>query len=354
MRCRVAGTLLALIFSSQVAHAEQSPPKGVQSEDATELPERNLGGHTFFNPTFFPSAFVGTRFALVQGVLLATVEDVPITSNRRHHVKLLGISERAELSLRLFDRLQPFVRAHGEAFSGINFNSVVGMGSTFAYRVGGGIKARVLRFDDPGTEVSVLASTDHGRGGVVQLLRVVEAVLQDTPNSLESLMDGHIGRISLLHTHHSQQAILALVAQRITRQLSLQGSFGAMHHSSSIRFFDPIVERELTLDDSRVDPRVGLGLQATAAPHLPVGALVEYSLESGSGTLPSQDIDERRYYHLVALGAHVVHPKFQLGITYGRTFGFDPLERTGASTSQDESGAPVIRYFQLNLEFTWW
>jgi hypothetical protein len=344
-----------VLGSSYHAHADEPPALTSEpSARAHELPERNLGGHTFFTPTFFPSAFVGTRFAFLQGVLQAAIPDYPVSQNRTVDVDMIGVTERAEFSLRIFDRVQPFIRLTGEAFSGVSINSVLSVGSTYAYTVGGGIQVRLLRLEDPGTELSVRASGDYGPGGAVQLLRVVEAIIQDRPASIEAVLNGNLRRVSIADTERANGTLQAVAAQKLTKNFSLQGAVGGAYNWSSVTFFDTDTGQEVTLDDGRVDPRLGLGFQASAAPWVPVGALLEYSLESGTRNLPDQDVDDRHYYHVLALGINIVHPQFQLGLTLGRTFGLDPIQRTGFLNRDFESGNPSISYGQLGLEFTWW
>ena len=291
--------MLTLLASSYSAHGQEPaapappPPHG---HNGHELPERNLGGHTFLTPTFFPSAFVGTRFAFLQGVLQAEIPDYPLTENRSVDVDMIGVTERAEFSLRIFDRVQPFIRLTGEAFSGISINSVLSVGSTYAYTAGGGLQVRILRLEEPGTELSARLSGDYGPGGAVQLLRVVEAIVQDTPASVEAILDGNLRRVSIADTERANGTLQALAAQKITKQFSLQAAAGAAYNWSSVTFYDTDTGEEVTLDDGRVDPKFGLGFQASAAPWVPVGALLEYSLESGSRTLPNQDVDDRHFY----------------------------------------------------------
>jgi hypothetical protein len=344
----VKALLFAALCSSYSAHA-QDPTAPVR-----ELPERNLGGHTFITPTFFPSAFVGTRFAFLQGVLQAEIPDYPVTENRMLDVDMIGVTERAEFSLRVFDRVEPFIRLTGEAFSGVSINSVLSVGSTYAYTVGGGLQVRLLRLEEPGTELSVRASGDYGPGGAVQLLRVVEALVQDTPASVEAVLNGNLRRVSIADTERANGTLLAAAAQKLTKHFSLQGAAGAAYNWASVTFYDSETSEEVTVDGGRVDPRLGLGFQANAAPWVPLGALLEYSLESGSRTLPNQDVEKRHYYHVLALGVHVLHPQFQVGVTLGRTFGIDPIRRTGFVSRDFESGSPSINYGQLGLEFTWW
>jgi hypothetical protein len=356
MRSLIVGaTLLAVLGSSHPAHAEEPPaPTSEPPAPAHELPERNLGGHTFFTPTFFPTAFVGTRFAFSQGVLQAEIPDYPLSQNRTLDVDMIGISERAEFSLRLFDRVMPFLRVTGEAFSGVSVNSVVSVGSTYAYTAGGGLQVRLLRLEEPGTELSLRASGDYGPGGAVQLLRVLEAIVQDTPASVEAALDGNLRQVSLADTERANGTLQALAAQKISKNFSVQGALGAAYNWSSITFYDTDTGEEVTLDDGRVDPKLGLAFQASASPWIPVGAIVEYSLASEARTLPNQDVGDRHYSHILGFGLNIVHPQFQVGLTLARTFGLDPVERTGFLNRDFRSGNPSISYAELGLEFTWW
>ena len=116
-----------MLGSSHHAHADEPPSStGAPPASAHELPERNLGGHTFFTPTFFPSSFVGTRFAFSQGVLQAEIPDYPISQNRTLDVDMIGISERAEFSARCRER--------GVTFVGPSPEAIAAMGSKVAAR----------------------------------------------------------------------------------------------------------------------------------------------------------------------------------------------------------------------------
>jgi hypothetical protein len=313
-----------------------------------------MGDHIFATPSFFPQAFVGTRFAFVQGFAQAEIPDYPLTQNRKLDVDMVGVAERIEISLRLFDRVMPFIRVTGEAFSGISSNSVISVGTSYSWTAGGGLQVKILRLEEPGTELSVRAAGDYGPGGTLQLLRLVEALVADAPSSVEALLDGELRRVTVADTERASGSFQLLAAQTISRNFGAQAAIGGAYNWNSITFYDTETNEETTLDTGRVDPKLGLGVGANAMPWVPVGLLLEYSLESSTRSIPGEDFEDRHYSHILALGAHLVHPQFDLGITAARAFGLDPVQRTGYLNRDMLSGDPSINYLQMNLEFTWW
>ncbi len=332
----------------------EQPPVLDENASKPDLPERNLGGHTFATPSFLPQAFVGTRFSFVQGFAQAEIPDYPLTQNRLLDVSMAGVTERVELSLRLFDRVMPFIRVTGEAFSGLTTNSVISVGTTYSWTAGGGLQVKILRLEEPGTELSVRAAGEYGPGGTLQLLRLIEAVIQDTPSSVEAILNGDLRRVTVADTERASGSFQVLAAQTISRNFGAQAALGGAYNWNSITFYDTDTKEEATLDTGRVDPKLGFAVGANGMPWVPVGLLFEYSLESSTRSIPGEDFEDRHYSHLLALSAHLVHPHFDLGLTVARAFGLDPVQRAGYLNRDLASGDPSLSYVQMNLEFTWW
>ncbi len=163
-----------------------------------------------------------------------------LSQNRTLDVDMIGIFRAPlEFSLRLFDRVMPFLRVTGEAFSGVSVNSVVSVGSTYAYTAGGGLQVRLLRLEEPGTElfcarrvttVSVAPSSSCACSKPSSRIRPRQWRLRSTATCARSPSPT---------PRRANGTLQALAAQKIPKNFSVQGALGDAYNWSSIAFSTP-------------------------------------------------------------------------------------------------------------------
>lgn len=317
-------------------------------------PERVLGGHTFLAPLSFTSPFVATSFLLRQGFVFAKVPDMPLSETDSVDVKFLGQDQMVEVAVRFADRFQVFLHGGGEFYTGTNLRSVLVGGSNYMYRVGGGALVRLLRNGGSGSQVSIRALGTTGSGGVLDLVRLLDAVIQRDPASVDVVVGGRLRELVLNDTSANEVSLKFLAAQALNRNFGLQAAAGASYRSFSIDVFDLAAGRELTLENDTWSPEASVAFGANLDPMLPLGFLAEYSLQVGRHHLRGSEQVDERWSHLVAIGAHIVHPQFQVGLSTARAINPEPLGRIDQMGRLRTSDAPHIQYVSLGLQFTWW
>lgn len=350
----LASALGALcVFScTSLARAQHEP---YEELTVKHYPERVLGGHTFMTPALFPTAFVATTFSLRQGVVLAQIPDFPLSQSTRLDVKMLGQNERLKAALRVLDPLQLFVVASAEAYVGSNVESVLVGGSSFSYTVGGGAMLRIVRVAATGTQLSVRAQGTYGPGGVLDLLRLVDAIIERDPEAASQVLEqNNLRELVLRDTERTEGALEILIAQSFTRHFGLQGVLRGAYTRSSLTFFDTTSGRDVTTDTNKFSPEAAVAFGANLDPLVPLGFLAEYSIRGGRRSLPGSEVVDTQLSHALAIGANLVHPQFQLGLTFAETLSIEPITRLDPSGVQRSSGKPTLSAGQLSLEFTWW
>jgi hypothetical protein len=335
------------------------PDLHAQERDAERLtvkhdPERVLGEHTFLTPVLFPAAFVGTSFLLRQGFMSVEIQDYPVDENVNVDVDMLGQSERLEASLRFLDRFELFLAAGGQALVGSSVRSAIAGGSSFTYDIGGGGVVRLFRNPHSGTQLALRAQGAYGPGGVLDLLQVVDAVIDLNSENVGSVVSrSDLRKLALRDTERADGSLKLLLAQAFSRTFALQAVLGASYAWSSIDFYHTDTGSKITSTSTSFDPEAGVAFGANLDPAVPLGFTAEYSARAGRRSLPGSEDAERKLSHVVALGAHIVHPHFQVGLNAARIFGVEPIERVDASGVRRSSGTPRLHSVQLSLQFTW-
>jgi hypothetical protein len=233
-------------------------------------------------------------------------------------------------------------------------NSAITLGASYNYSVGGGLKARLLRLENTGTELSAFLDGAHGPSGSLQILRMLEAVVAAPPASVQAIVDGDLRRLATAEGSATRFGMQVLGAQALSENFSLQAGAGADYNFEETTYYDPELGEDVTLEDNALSPKLGLAFEATTEPFLPLGFMLEYSLRSNRRAVPTTGEFQNASSHLVGLGAHVIHPEFQTGVTVARFFGLDPVQRVGIAGNEFESDTPTLHYVQLELAFTWY
>ena len=347
---RAFAVAVALLGSAPSIRAEESliypPPPDL------DYPERVHRGHNFLTPTLFASPFVATRFALAHRLLIVEVPEYPILVGRNTDVTLLGQGERLDISVRFLDRFAAFLKASGELLIGGQAKSIVAGGGSFTYVVGGGGQVRLLRDED--RELSIRAEGSYGPGGLIDVLALVDAALARGAESGDAAVERRDVRDYVLRdTKRVEGALRFLYAHTLTRNFGLQAAAGAVYSWSGLE----LIDSESNLVDFHrnfVIPEADLALGANLDPWVPLGFLAEYSFSLGRHSIPGSENTDQGVSHLVALGAHIVQPRFQFGLTFARAFGLEPVERSDLLGNRRRSGKPAANSMQIGLEYTWW
>lgn len=341
-----AATLLLASTASAQEPAQPMP--------SSSPPDRVLGGRVFPTPAFMPSPFVTTHVAFLQGVTYLSIPDFPIEPGRTRDASVLGLTDRLEAGFHFAKFFELFGFGASEILTGTDVRSALISGASFAYSAGAGGRVRLFRSDPSGTEISLHGEVSYGTGGLLDLLRLADAVATQPPATGESIVTGNLGRLVLTDTSQTTAAGHLLVAQRLVQNVGLQAALGARWNSVKAEFYDLAADRRISSDDSSVSPDMSVTLDADLAPHVPLGFLLEYSLRDQKQPIAGHD--EAAWgglSHLVALGVHLINPTLQLGLTVGRVFGLDPVQRLDPRGRRLESGTPYLSYGQLFMSFTW-
>ena len=351
--------LLATCATATAARAQepaQAPPQDVQPVPcALDLPERVVDGHVFLSPAFMPTPFLGTHFLFAQGVTQMSISDFPITQTTRLDVELVGLTERIQAGFRFADRFEVFGFGTGEVLSGASGRSVLAAGSSFSYGGGLGGRIRIFRSSRTGTEITAYAEGSAGSGGLLDLLRLVDA-LADNPNpSLQQIADQNLGRLVLGDTSTKEIGGRVLAAQSLGRNFDLQASLGADYTSLNVELYNPQTNLEFDQDFTSVNPVASVAFGANIMPLVPIGFMAEYSVQShGRALLSSSETDWTDPSHLVGVGIHTLHPNFQIGLTFARLMNLEPISRVDPLSGQTlTSDSPVVHYVQFSMDVVW-
>jgi hypothetical protein len=348
------GTVLATLGTAALAHAQEAAtPQPVPCE--LDLPERVVDGHVLLSPAFMPTPFLGTHFRFVQGVTQMSISDFPIAQGTTLDVDLVGLNERIQAGVRFADRFEVFGFGTGEVLSGISGRSVLAVGSSFAYSAGLGGRIRLFRSSESGTEITAYAEGSAGSGGLLDLLRLADALVENSNRSIRDLANENLGRLVLGDTSSVQAGGRLLAAQSLGKNFDLQGSLGADYVALDVELYDPQTNREFDQDFDSVNPEASIAFGANIMPLVPIGFLLEYSVQShGRAILSSAEEDWTSPSHLIGLGIHTVHPNFQIGLTFARLMNLEPLSRIDPLTGETlTSERPVVHYVQFGMDVVW-
>jgi hypothetical protein len=316
--------------------------------------DRVLGGRVFTDPAFMPSAFMTTHFGFRQGVTYLSTPNFPVQPGRSVDANVLGLSERLDAGFKIAKYFELSLFGSSEILAGSDAHSALTSGASFSYSAGLGAGAQLFRSSPSGTQISLRAEGSSGTGGLLDVLRLIDSVSAQPSASTESIVTGNVGRLVLTSTSQVGATGHLLVAQRLTQNLGLQAALGAKWSSVKANFYDLSTNRNASTKDSSVNPDLSAALDVDLAPHVPIGFMFEYSLRDQKQPLAGNDTPGwGGLSHLVAAGIHVVHPALQLGLSVGRIFGLDPIERIDPQGRRLTSGTPYLAYGQVALSFTW-
>jgi hypothetical protein len=348
------GTLLATLGTAALSRAQEpAPPQPVPCE--LDLPERVVDGHVFLTPAFMPTPFLGTHFLFAQGVTQMSIADFPIAQGTTLDVDLVGLNERVQGGFRFADRFEVFGFGTGEVLSGVSGRSVLAVGSSFAYSVGLGGRVRLFRSSRSGTEITAYAEGSAGSGGLLDLLRLADALVDDTNRSVRELANENLGKLVLGNTSSKQVGGRVLAAQSLGKNFDLQGSLGADYTALDVQLYNAQTNSEFEQELNTVNPEASITFGANIMPFVPIGFLLEYSVQSHGRALTSTaEADWTDPAHSIGIGIHTLHPNFQIGLTVARQMNLEPVTRADPLTGQTlTSERPVVHYVQFGMDVVW-
>jgi len=345
-----------LLITSLTAPSALAQEKAAAQPVPCELdqPERVVDGHVFLAPAFMPSAFLSTHFSFRQGLTDVSISDFPITADVRLDAELLGINERIEAGVRFADRFELFGFGTGEVLSGASGRSVLAVGSDFSYAGGLGGRIRVFRSSRTGSEITAYLEGSAGRGGLLDLLRLADALADDPNPTIQAIANENLGKLVLGTTTRTQVAGRVLFAQSLGKNFDFQAGLGASYSKLSVELYNAQTNLEFDRDFDSVDPEASVAVGANIAQVLPIGFLLEYTARSHRTVLASSEEDDWSPSHLIGVGIHTLHPNFQVGLTLARLMNLDRIIRTDPQTGQRlTSDRPVVHYVQFGMDVVW-
>jgi hypothetical protein len=348
--CAIAFVTTAAATS---ALAQQQTARGPRKID--QYPERVMDDHVFLSPAFMPTPFLATHFEFQQGVTQVSIDDFPITENASLDVELLGLRERIEAGVRFADRFELFGFATGEVLSGSSGRSVIAAGSSFLYAAGLGGRFRLFRSNPSGTQISARVQGMAGRGGLLDLLRLADALADDPNPELQTILDRRLGELVLGDTSRQEVAGQLLAAQSLGKNFDLQGGLGVNYTRFSVELYDAQANREFERTLDSVGPVASVAFGAKLTPLLPLGFMLEYLVQSDRHVLAgAEDATWTNPSHLVGLGIHTVDPNFQVGLTFARLMNVEQVSTVDPFTGRRlTSDTPVVHYAQLGMTMSW-
>lgn len=312
-----------------------------------------LGPHLFPRTVFVPSPFTETRVTLRQGVVHLRVPDFPVfETNSTYDVDALGATEALEFAGEFFDGLELSGIVGGQVMAGTDIDSILTLGSSYAYYYGGGAVFRLFTLDRSNTLVSLQADGTHSPGGTFDLLRMLET-FSSQDATVQDAVEGRVGRLVLSDLERTSVRAHVIAAQSLGRNFGLQASAGIAHTWFDITAYDLIEDRDVETTHRKLDPDLGVAVDGNLSPWLPfLGLTLEYSLRGQLQEVTNAAERTNGLTHLVAAGINYLEPRFQIGLAFGRAFGFEPLARTAGGETQ-LSGGPSLNYGRLLIHVNW-
>lgn len=342
-------------YASFAAAAEPEAKAAAAPRSDGENRDRVLRQHVFVDAMLTPSPFITSHLVLQQAVAYASVPDFPITPTRNVDADALEIMERIELGLSFIDMIEVIGFVGGNVLTGTNVRSVVLTGSSFSYEAGLGGALRLLRSESAGSQLSLRAQGSSGSGNLLDLFDLLRSVIEQDPATLEAVIDNRLSELVVRDISRRQASAHLVLGQALSRNFGVQAALGGSYEWVSAEFFEVDENRTITEEKTTWSPELGAAFEANAAPSLPFGVVIEYSLRRERHQLAGSDGEDwGGLSHFAALGVHAVHPQFHAGLAYGTVLGLEEVEREDPTTGQIlTSDRPIIHFGRLIIGINW-
>jgi hypothetical protein len=342
--------------AAPAAAATTAPPA---TSAPTPKDDRLLGGHRFLFPILQDGIpFATTHFGVRQGLALATFPKVPLGALGRLDLTASGLVQNFDLGIKITDWLAIQATGGGQVITGVNIASIVIQGASFSANGEVGPLLRVFRSDRSGTQIAVALAGGGGTGRAVSVLPLVSALVATQGQTLDTVLNGNIGKLVLVPTSNATFAGTASIAQALGRSFGLVGSLQGRYTSDTQSPFDTAKGTNVDVSSSNVEIKGALALTADGSPSgIPVGVMAEYlandsNVSAGSTTGPAESSSELSHY--VAAGVYYTgRPDLQVGVGGALQLGLRPLAGADANGAPAKSDAPSLLFGQFILRYVW-
>lgn len=347
--------------ASAPATPAAAPPAATPAATAPEAisDDRLLKGHRFLFPILQEQIpFATTHFGVRQGLALATFPKVPLGPLGRIDLSASGLAQNFDAGIRITDWLSIGATGAGQVITGININSIVLQGANFTAGAEAGPQLRLFRSESSGTRVSVSLTGGGATGRAVSVLPLVSALIATSGQSLDTVLNGNIGKLVLVPTSSATFAGTVSAAQTLTPNFALVGSLQGRYTNDVQSPFDATKNASVDVSSSNVQIKGALAVTADGSPSgIPVALMLEYLADnsnttSGSTAGPSESASELA--HFVAAGVYYSgRPSLQVGVGGAYQLGLKPLAGIDAAGAPAKSDAPSLLFGQFILRYIW-
>lgn len=345
------GIALFLGASPSTASADDTR---ADCEERCGAKSRRLKEHTFLFPMLQQSAFITTYFGIREGVARYNVPDVPVSDLRPFDVKLTGLQQTLDLSLKLTDWLAIAGFGRASIITGTTPSGLLSSGATLDLvgQIGG--VARLIHSENSGTQLSVRANFGYDRGRQITLLPFVNAILQTPLITVDEIINGQIGQLLFVPNRETTLNGGFFVAQSFGPMFSLQGSASAEYAWKNQRPFDLTLGHRFDQKTHAVRVFLAVAVDVDFYPkfHIPLAAMGEFAFRTGRETRVVLN-DRTLSDSTVGLGIYYSgRSNLQVGIGGTVTLNGDPYLAQDSDGSQ-QTGKPTLSYGQLILRYIW-
>ncbi|WP_338866194.1 hypothetical protein [Myxococcus stipitatus] len=315
---------------------------------------RRLKEHTFLFPMLQQSAFVATYFGIREGIARYNIPDVPVADLQPFDVKLTGLQQTLDLSVKLTDWLGVMGFGRATLITGTTPSGLLSSGATLDLmgQIGGIV--RLLHSENSGTQLSVRANVGYDRGRQVTLLPFVNAILQTPAITVEEIIGGRISQLLFVPNREVTLNGGIYVAQSLGPMFSLQGSASAEYAWQNRRPFD--LELGGRFDQKthafRVFLAAAVAVDFYPETHVPLAVMGEFAFRTGHETRARLN-DRTLSDSTIGLGIYYSgRSNLQVGIGGTVTLNGDPYiaqDSDGTKTT----GNPTLAFGQLILRYIW-
>ena len=316
--------------------------------------DRILREHTLLFPVLQQSAVVSTHVGIREGLARFQADALPLAELGPRDVRLTGLHQTLDLSLRFTPWLALYLAGDGQAIIGSNGITLLRRGAAYDVSGDGGLAFRVLRNEASGTQLTLRGFFGLSKGRNITVLPLLQSVVNQPGRTLTQIAAGDLGDLLIVPSKEHSFGLGAYLAQTFGPAFSLQASVTARRTVRTERPFDVLLGTEV--DDDLFTFRLQNAVAATydfAAHSVPIALMGEYRFDVGNrhgAALLSDSIASST----VALGIYYSgRPNLQLGASAVRALNGDPLQGTDPQGQPAESESPKLSYGELILRYVW-
>ncbi len=323
------------------------------AEEKSEVAEQRLGDHLFQFPGLQSSAFTTTHVGMIQGIELLEVPNREVFDDAID-VHALGISERFEFGVELFDILEVGARGEAELYSGRDVQSLILGGAAYSYRGAITLGAQIARFQS--TQLGLRGWVSTGYGKKLEVLRLVEALVADPLTTTRQVFESMGSGVILSQSQITAFGGSAHWAQALAPWCGLQVSAGLSRSDLELVFFDHNAGSSQALGFYLTSPEAAVALSVDAGPRFPIALMGEYSIEWPRLTWEESSSSGRwlEPRQIAAIGVYYSgRDQLQLGLSVSRVLEFETVAGLESDARPLPAGDPSFDALRLTLRYTW-